>query len=56
VSYQFDGKFVDEEIKLKDEYGEEYTETVYLKGRLTKWRDGKKIAEAKVRFGISHGC
>ena len=56
VSYQFDGRFVDEEIKLKSENGEEYTETVYLKGRLTKWRDGKKIAEAKVRLSISHGC
>jgi hypothetical protein len=56
VSYQFDGNFVDEEIKLENDDGEEYTETVYLKGRLTKWRDGKKIAEAKVRMSISHGC
>jgi len=56
VSYQFDGKFVEQEVKLKTEAGEEYTETVYLKGRLTKWRDGKKIAEAKVRFTINHGC
>ena len=56
VSYQFDGKFVEQEITLEDENGEEYTVTVYLKGRLSKWRDGKKIAEAKVRFSISHGC
>jgi hypothetical protein len=56
VSYQLDGKFVNEEIKLKDEDGEEYTEQVVLKGRLTKWRDGKKIAEAKVKFSELFGC
>ena len=56
VSYQLDGKFVEQDVIRKDENGEEYTETVYLKGRLSKWRDGKKIAEANVRFGISHGC
>jgi hypothetical protein len=56
VSYQFDGKFVEEEIKLKDENDEEYTEKVVLKGRLTKWRDGKKIAESKVKFSESCGC
>jgi|GEM_PF-2884949 len=56
VSYQFNGKFIEEDVRLKDENGEFYTETVYLKGRLTKWRDGKKIDEAKVRFSISHGC
>ena len=56
VSYQFDGKFVEEEIKLKDENGEEYPEIIVLKGRLTKWRNGVKIAEAKVKFGLSHGC
>ena len=56
VSYQFDGKFVEEEIKLKDENDEEYTEKVVLKGRLTKWRDGKKIAESKVKFSELFGC
>jgi len=56
ISYQFDGKFVEEEeIKVKVD-GEEFTETVVLKGRLTKWRNGIKIAEAKVRLAMSHGC
>jgi len=57
ISYQFDGKFIEEvEVKLKDDNGEEYTDYVVLKGRLTKWRNGIKIAEAKVRFALSHGC
>jgi len=57
VSYQFDGRFIDaEEVKYKTADGEEYTDAAYLKGRLTKWKNGKKIAEAKVKFGIHHGC
>ncbi len=57
ISYQFDGKFIEEEeVKVKDENGEDYTETVVLKGRLTKWRNGVKIAEAKVKLAMSHGC
>ena len=54
ISYQFDGKFVDEKIKYKNA-GVEYVDDIYLKGRITKWRGGKKIAEAKVNFGIG-GC
>jgi hypothetical protein len=57
VSYQFDGKFTGGiETKYKGPEGEELTDHVFLTGRLTKWRNGKKIAEAKVRFGMSHGC
>lgn len=56
VSYQFDGKFVDEEATLKDENGNDYTEQVFLKGRLTKWLNGKKIAESKVKFSVMCGC
>jgi hypothetical protein len=57
ISYQFDGKFIDdEEVKLKDSSGEEYSVDAVLKGRLTKWRNGVKIAEAKVKFAMSHGC
>lgn len=56
VSFQFDGKFVDEKLKMKDANGEEYTETIVLKGRLTKWHNGKKIAEAKVKFTEMCGC
>ena len=56
VSYQFEGRFLEQDVELKSETGEKYTETIYLKGRLSKWRDGKKIAEAKVRMSISHGC
>lgn len=51
VSYQFDGKFV-EKVQPTDE------ETDYpeLKGRLTKWRNGVKIAEAKLKLGEMCGC
>ncbi len=56
ISYQFDGKFVEEETKLKTTTGEEYSEDVHLKGRLTKWRNGVKIAEAKVKLAVYHGC
>jgi hypothetical protein len=56
ISYQFSGKFIEQEVTLKGDDGEEYTETVYLKGRLSKWRNGVKIAETKVRYYISHGC
>lgn len=55
ISYQFDGKFVSEEIKLKSRYGGTYTASVSLKGRLTKWRNGKMIAEAKLNFEMG-GC
>lgn len=56
VSYQFDGKFIEAEeveYRIKDEV---LTDTAVLKGRLTKWRNGKKIAEAKVKLAMSHGC
>lgn len=57
ISYQFDGKFIEEEeIKYKNANGEEFTDYVVLKGRLTKWRNGVKIAEAKVKLAMSHGC
>lgn len=57
ISYQFDGKFIDEEqVKYKDEDGEEITNWAVLEGRLTKWRSGVKIAEAKVKFSYSLGC
>jgi hypothetical protein len=57
VSYQFDGKFIEaEELKIKTPDGDEYTVDIILKGRLTKWRDGKKIAEARVKLAESHGC
>jgi len=55
VSYQFDGKFVEEKVKTKEDGGE-YEQTIVLKGRLTKWLDGKKTAEAKVRFLEMCGC
>lgn len=56
ISYRLEGRFVSYDVEVENEDGDKYTETVYLKGRLSKWRDGKKIAEASVRFGISHGC
>jgi hypothetical protein len=57
VSYQFDGKFIKEEVKAKYSDGSgEYTATAVLKGRLTKWRNGVKIAEAEVKFAYTMGC
>lgn len=55
VSYQFDGRYVDEKVKTKVD-GEEYEQTIPLKGRLIKWRNGIKIAEAKVKFIEMCGC
>ncbi len=54
ISYQFDGKFVDEKVDYNDG-GTEHDTMVALKGRLTKWRGGKKIAEAKVSLYVG-GC
>ncbi|MGI8640639.1 MAG: hypothetical protein ACR2MG_11935 [Pyrinomonadaceae bacterium] len=50
ISYKFVGKFTDEANYEEDE------EYVVLEGRLIKMRDGKKIAESKIRFGIMDGC
>lgn len=52
VSYQFDGKFVDNDQPSD----EDYEGVMILKGRLTKWLNGKKIAEAKVEFVEMCGC
>ena len=52
ISYKFVGKFIDEEeIKLG-----EYSDYAVIKGSIIKMRDGKKIAESKVKFGAVHGC
>jgi hypothetical protein len=57
VSYKFAGRFIDEEeIIHKTANGDEYPEYVVLKGRLVKMRDGKKIAESKVKMGVFLGC
>jgi len=50
ISYKFAGEFIDE-----DQQGYEHTMYVVLRGRLTKMRDGKKIAESKVSFAMG-GC
>jgi hypothetical protein len=56
VSYQFDGKFVREELKTSGEGDDEVSEYILLKGRLAKWRNGIKIAEAKLKFTEICGC
>jgi hypothetical protein len=57
ISYQFDGKFIPEEkVKYKSADGGEYSDYANLKGRLTKWRGGVKIAEAKVKLSKFQGC
>jgi hypothetical protein len=52
VEYKFDGKF------LRGGVLSDLAETVpLLEGKLTKLKDGKKIAERAVKFSItSHGC
>ena len=56
VFYRLEGKLVDETITVKDSDGEDYSDTVAVKGILTKWKNGVKIAEAKVNFGYTIGC
>lgn len=56
IYYQLDGKLVDEKIVVEDSDGEAYTDTVAIKGLLTKWKNGVKIAEAKVKLGFTIGC
>lgn len=43
ISYKFVGKFVDSSQRSEDDYAD-------LEGQLIKMRDGKKIAETKVRL------
>jgi hypothetical protein len=52
ISYQFIGKFIDGETVRQDES----TDNAYLTGKLTKMKNGKKIAEQDVKFGISEKC
>jgi hypothetical protein len=56
VFYQLKGEFIDETITVKDSTGEDYADTVAIKGLLTKWKNGVKIAEAKVNLGFTIGC
>ena len=56
VFYQLEGRFVDETITVKDSDGEDVADTIVIKGLLTKWKNGVKIAESKVNFGFTIGC
>jgi len=56
ISYKLEGKFVEEVITVKDSDNDDYKDTVVIKGRLTKWKNGVKIAEADVNFGFTIGC
>ena len=51
VKYRFAGRFVNEEVE-----SEEYSETVVIKGRLMKYRDGRKVGETELRLAVLHGC
>lgn len=52
ISYQFVGKLIDgEEVRLDD-----YTDTAVIKGTLTKLKNGKKVAEREVKFGLYEAC
>jgi hypothetical protein len=51
ISYKFVGKQVDE---LK--YDETLEATIGITGRLTKVRNGKKIAEMEIRLAIDESC
>jgi hypothetical protein len=55
--YQFEGKFVEELFTRRyDDGSGVYTDAVPLKGVLTKWKNGVKVAEAQVIFGYTMGC
>lgn len=51
VSYKFTGVYPKEDFSLND--GEDY---IALQGRLTKFKDGKKIATIKAKFGVIECC
>ena len=52
ISYQFVGKFIGgEELEIGD-----YTYYVVLIGKLTKLKNGKKISEQEVKFGVEDSC
>ena len=62
ISYKFTGMFFEHDEQKtwtsfdydeKTPYQEEY---IYLEGSLTKFRDGKKIAEKKIKFTVYGGC
>lgn len=56
VSYKFVGEFIEgEKIEYKTAEGVEYVDYAVLKGRLTKWRNGKVVAEAEVNLAAG-GC
>jgi hypothetical protein len=50
ISFQFVGKFIESEVEM-----ENYTAYAILEGKLTKTKNGKKIAERNVKFGDG-GC
>lgn len=52
ISYQFVGEFIEEE-EIKNG---EYSDYAVLKGRLSKMKNGLKIAESEVKFAYAHGC
>ena len=51
VSYKFVGKFLDE---MK--YDEAANANILIEGRLTKMRNGKKVAESEVRLAVDESC
>lgn len=52
ISYRFVGKFIErEQVKSG-----EHTDFAHLKGKFTKIKNGKKIAEQDVIFGLNEKC
>ncbi|HEY0459174.1 MAG TPA: hypothetical protein VGC97_08450 [Pyrinomonadaceae bacterium] len=55
VNYHFEGEFVEEKLELYNDDGTEYAPNFRIKGRLIKWQDGEKSAEARIELEVG-GC
>lgn len=53
ISYKFVGKFIEEKVYEKDG---EYSHFAVLEGHFVKMRNGKKIAQSRVKLGEAHPC
>jgi hypothetical protein len=55
VNYHFEGKFIEEKLELYNQDDTEDAATFRIKGRLIKWQNGSKVAEARIELEIG-GC
>jgi hypothetical protein len=55
VNYHFEGKFIKKKLELYNQDDSEEASTFRIKGRLIKWQNGNKVAEALIELEIG-GC